>query len=139
MDPAWIGVTGTALGAVIGAGFTLLVDFREQQRAPRLAVLDQRIAAHQEVYTRVYGLAEAVHRALRGGSADFLGPYAEFKQAIFGRRFYLDSKSREAVGALYNAMQPVLDGTEDLQLDQFQGLVNEAASALHRGIGLRYE
>ena len=136
MSAAWVGLIGTALGAVIGALTAVLVGFHEQQRAPKLQVLDRVIQAHAKIYGSLFAVGESVKR--REKPEVTIARIEDFKNDLVANLIFLDAKkTRPMVLDVYNYLMSCLDAGE-VNTETFQGFLDSAQPALLSGVGLKF-
>ncbi len=132
MNDAWIGVIGTLAGTLVGGIIAALVSLREQQRAPRLQMLEKKIAAYGLLYGNVFALAAS----LQNGVA-FPEQFDRFKEALVGNMLYLDNATREKVNPLYTYFVSLKD-IRDYDPETVSNLIQEASKQLANGIGMAF-
>ena len=110
--------------------------YRAQQREPKLLMLERRIETYSDLYGRLYEIATCLHQ--NAPSVDTMRRIAEFRSAVLRSLLYVDPKTRAKVLAVYNFLMGALDKKE-IRIEDFQGFLNEATSALVDGITIDYK
>ncbi len=55
-------VITTVIGTLVGSGIAAFISFREQQRGPKLLLLEKRIESYSKLYGTLYEVATCFHR-----------------------------------------------------------------------------
>ena len=132
---AWIGVVGAIAGALVGGVIAAYMSYREQQREPKLLILEKRIESHSELYGRLYEIATCIRQNLP--PQDMMKRIHEFRSAVLGHLLYVDPQTREKVLAVYNHLMNSVD-TGKIEVDRLMVVLNEATRALVDGIEIKY-
>lgn len=134
MTEAWIGVIGALLGTLVGAGIAALVGLREQQRAPKLLLLEKRVDISGSIFVKLYAVAECIHRDEHGKMLDCIN---DFNKTLINNIFYLDKKSKLKLTAVQNYLMKSID-EKGIDPKRYVDLMNESVEALHKGIDMKY-
>jgi len=133
---AWIGVIGVIAGTVIGGSIAAYTSFREQKRAPRLLMLEKRMAVRSELYMRLYEIARCVHQ--NQPPKVMMARIKEYCIAALSQLLYVHPATREKLLVVHNLLQDAI-AAKEINVDQLMAALNKALSTLVDSTDIEYK
>ncbi|MEI6066632.1 MAG: hypothetical protein WCP96_04805 [Methylococcaceae bacterium] len=134
MSESLIGAIGAIAGTIVGSLIAAFISYREQEREPRLLLLEKRIGAYGRLYQKIYEIGECFKRNDHENMVYYIN---EYKKSVLEELFLLDEVTRGVILELFNyLMQTIGEGGLDPKM--LDRLIQKTSRQLMKGIGIKY-
>ena len=117
----WIGLVGACAGSIVTGFFNWLNNRGARKHAERMATLDKRLEAHQELYSQAHKMVSDTLISSKPDGERSLVPVTDFLGVLTSRRLYIGETVNDSLTELWMMMEPFDKGTKS-NLEIFEQL-----------------